>query len=146
MSEDYFDGFMDYQIMSDYLISNANRHMNNIAVLRNPDTLELLGFTPIYDSGNSMFYNVPYEHLSQIRIDQIKTHSFVEREAKLLRYVKNRQSIDLDKVDMDFSIYEQDVKERHIRIPLLNNLFERKKDRLSAFQNGVDIWKDAQYR
>ena len=61
ISEQDFTNFMDYQIMTDYLMTNTDRHMNNIAIMRNPDTLEILGFAPIYDSGNSMFYNIPYE-------------------------------------------------------------------------------------
>ena len=58
MEEQYFHDFMDYQIMTDYLLTNTDRHMNNIAIVRNPDTLEVLGFAPIFDSGNSMFYNM----------------------------------------------------------------------------------------
>ena len=107
MSEQYFSDFMDYQIMTDYLISNTDRHMNNIAVMRNPDTLEILGFAPIYDSGNSMFYNVSYEQLSTLRMDDIKTHSFIEKESRLLQYVQNRNIVDIDKAEMDFSLYEK---------------------------------------
>ena len=91
--------------------------MNNIAVVRNPDTLQILGFAPIYDSGNSMFYDIPYEALSRMRIDDIKTHSFVEKESRLLQYVQNRSLVDIDRADMDFSIYEMEVVERRIRIP-----------------------------
>ncbi len=145
MSEKTFTDFMDYQIMTDYLISNTDRHMNNIAFRRDPDTLEILGFAPIYDSGNSMFYNVPFEQLTGIRLDDIKTHSFVEKEVRLLRYVKDRTLVDADKAVMDFSLYEQDVYERHIRIPLLKELYERKLDRLISFQKGVDLWKDRRY-
>ena len=145
MSEQDFHHFMDYQIMTDYLISNTDRHMNNIAVMRNPDTLELLGFAPIYDSGNSMFYNVPYENLAKIKFSEIKTHSFIEKECKLLQYVKNRSLVDIDKAKMDFSIYENDIVERQIRIPILRDLYERKRDSLCAFQNGKDIWKDNRY-
>ena len=39
-----FDLFMDYEIMTDYLLSNTDRHMNNISVMRNPDTLENIRF------------------------------------------------------------------------------------------------------
>ena len=145
MPEQEFTDHIDYQIMTDYLMSNTDRHMNNIAVMRDPDTLKLLGFAPIYDSGNSMFYNVPYEELSNIRINDIRTHSFIEKEVRLLQYVRNRKLVDIDKAGMDFSIYEQDVTERHIRIPLLKELYERKLERLSAFQEGSDIWK-RQYR
>ena len=74
MPEQEFTDHIDYQIMTDYLMSNTDRHMNNIAVMRDPDTLELRGFAPIFDSGNSMFYNTPYEELSNIRLDNIHTH------------------------------------------------------------------------
>lgn len=141
ISEQDFTDFMDYQIMTDYLITNTDRHMNNIAIIRNPDTLEVLGFAPIYDSGNSMFYNVPYEQLLRVRFDEIKTHSFIEKEPKLLQYVQNRLIVDIDKAEMDFSIYEQDVVERHIRISRLKDLYERKCEMLRAFQCGKDIWK-----
>ena len=134
--------FMDYQIMTDFLISNTDRHMNNISVIRNPDTLKLLGFAPIYDSGNSMFYNHSYTDLMQVRIGEIKTHSFLEKEVRLLQYVSNRSAVDLDKAVMSFDIYRQDVPERLIRISRLQELYESKLSLLESFQNGIDIWKD----
>lgn len=141
MPEQHFTDFIDYQIMTDFLISNTDRHMNNIAIMRNPDTLDLLGFAPIFDSGNSMFYNVPYEGLKKVRITELKTHSFIEREIKLLQYVMNRSLVDLGKIETDFSIYEQDIYEQRVRIPLLKELFQRKMELLDLFQNGRDIWK-----
>ena len=146
ISEQDFSDFMDYQIMTDFLMSNTDRHMNNIAIMRNPDTLQILGFAPIYDSGNSMFYNVPYENLNQVRLDDIRTHSFIEKEVKLLQYVRNRTLVDIDKAEMDFAIYKKDVVERHIRIPMLKELYERKREKLRIFQNGKDIWKNSNYR
>lgn len=142
MPEQEFTDHIDYQIMTDYLMSNTDRHMNNIAVMRDPDSLKLRGFAPIFDSGNSMFYNTPYEELSNIRLDDIRTHSFIEKETRLLQYVRNRNLVDIEKAEMDFSIYEQDVAERHIRIPKLRELYERKIERLAVFQNGSDIWKN----
>lgn len=110
-------------------------------IMRNPDTLELLGFAPIFDSGNSMFYNVPYEGLKKVRIAKLKTHSFIEREIKLLQYVMDRSLVDLEKIEMDFSIYEQDIYEQRVRIPVIKELFQRKMELLDLFQNGRDIWK-----
>ncbi|MCF0127715.1 MAG: hypothetical protein HUJ70_04050 [Pseudobutyrivibrio sp.] len=141
MEENEFTDFMDYQIMTDYLITNTDRHMNNIAIMRNPDTLKLLGFAPIYDSGNSMFYNVSFENLNRVRIDSINTHSFVQKECRLLQYVQNRKLVDLDKADMDFSIYERDTVERHGRIELLEDLYKKKMQSLYSFQQGKDVWK-----
>ena len=146
MKEEVFTSFMDYQIMTDYLISNTDRHMNNIAVMRDPDSLEILGFAPIYDSGNSMFYNVPYEYMKTLRVNEIKTHSFVEKEERLLQYVHDRTIVDLGRADMEFDIYRKDISERHIRIPVMEELYSKKIERLKAFQNGKDIWKDERYR
>ena len=139
--EDYTD-FMDYQIMTDYLLSNTDRHMNNIAIIRNPDTLKVLGFAPIYDSGNSMFYNIPFEKLDSVRLSEIKTHSFIEKESKLLSYVQNRNAVNLDNAIMDFDIYKNDIYERQVRIPKLKALYEKKLQNLKAFQHGKDIWKN----
>ena len=60
--------------------------------------------------------------------------------------MRNRSLVDIDKADMDFAIYEKDVVERHIRIPMLKELYERKREKLRIFQNGKDIWKNANYR
>ncbi len=141
IKEEEFDRFMDYEIMTDYLLSNTDRHMNNISIVRDPDTLEVLGMAPIYDSGNSMFYNIPFSKLDDVRIDEIRTHSFIEKEIKLLSYVKDRSVVDIERAKMDFSIYEKDLVERQIRTPKLAELYEKKCMRLSTFQKGKDIWK-----
>lgn len=146
LPEQVFDHFLDYQIMTDYLLSNTDRHMNNIALTRDPDTLEILGFAPIFDSGNSMFYNIPYEKLGAIRISDIRTHSFVEKECRLLQYVRDRSLVDLEKVAPDFSLYENDISERRNRIPLLKELFEKKLTALHSFQQGSDLWKESRHR
>ena len=93
-----------------------------------------------------MFYNVPYDQLSNYNIKDIKTHSFVEKEVNLLRYVHDRNLVDADNALMDFSIYEKDVEERHVRIPLIQNLYEKKIAKLKQFQNGRDLWKDGKYK
>lgn len=143
MTDEQFHRFMDYEIMTDYLISNTDRHMNNIAVMRDPDTLQILGFAPIFDSGNSMFYNVPLDSLSRVRFSEIRTHSFIERECRLLQYVQNRQAVDLARAEnADFSLYEQDISERHGRIPILKDMYSQKLDMLSSFQFGKDIWRE----
>ena len=143
MTEESFSKFMDYEIMTDFLISNTDRHMNNIAVMRDPDTLKLIGFAPIFDSGNSMFYNIPLGHLPLIRIGDIKTHSFIAREVRLLQYVSDRNIVDLAEAEKaDFSIYQEDISERHARIPYLQEFYHQKLTSLAAFQAGKDLWKD----
>lgn len=140
MKEEDFDRFMDYEIMTDFLITNTDRHMNNISVLRDSDSLELIGFAPIYDSGNSMFYSVPTDQLSLVRLGQDKVHSFItSRENRLLKYVKDRSILDLSKIDLDFGIYDKDTDPS--RRPLLEDLFYRKVEALRAFQQGKNLWE-----
>ena len=141
VKEEEFDRFISYEIMTDYLLSNTDRHMNNISILRNPDTLEVIGMAPIYDSGNSMFFRESLDDLKKT-MPNIETHSFIKNEKQLLKYVTDRNCIDLNKLsDIDFGIYECDVVERHSRIPYLKRRFEQKMFDLEQFQNGKDIWK-----
>jgi len=49
--------FLDYQLATDYIIANTDRHYNNFGVLRNPETLEWLGPAPVFDSGTSLWHS-----------------------------------------------------------------------------------------
>jgi len=48
---------LDKMLVFDYIISNEDRHFNNFGFVRNADTLEWIGFAPIFDSGTSLWYN-----------------------------------------------------------------------------------------
>ena len=48
---------MDYQIMSDFLLTNTDRHLLNLGVLRDPVSLQFICPAPIFDTGNAMFFN-----------------------------------------------------------------------------------------
>ena len=48
---------LDRMLVLDYIISNEDRHYNNFGFIRNAQTLEWLGFAPVYDSGTSLWYN-----------------------------------------------------------------------------------------
>ena len=41
----------------DLLIGNHDRHLSNFGYLRDPDTFEVIGFAPLYDSGSSLGWN-----------------------------------------------------------------------------------------
>lgn len=48
---------LDEMIVLDYLIANEDRHLNNFGLLRNAETLEWIGMSPIFDSGSSLGYD-----------------------------------------------------------------------------------------
>lgn len=49
---------IDNMLVFDYIINNIDRHYGNFGFIRNADTLEYLGMAPIFDNGNSLWYNV----------------------------------------------------------------------------------------
>ena len=49
--------YLDRMIALDYIIANEDRHLNNFGLIRHAETLEWLGFAPIYDSGSSLGYD-----------------------------------------------------------------------------------------
>jgi hypothetical protein len=50
-------GALDRMLAVDYIICNEDRHWNNFGLVRYADTLEWLGFAPVYDSGTSLWYD-----------------------------------------------------------------------------------------
>lgn len=142
--EEYFDDFIGYEILTDFILSNTDRHMNNIQVLRNPDTLQYYGFAPIFDTGNSMFFrenSVPSGNL----LKRVETCSFLKHEADMLKYVRNRNLVDISRLPTDdylFQLFSKDVPERHSRIDALIHVYQQKISYLERFQAGCDIWKE----
>lgn len=82
--------FMDYQTLTDFVISNTDEHLQNFGILRDPDTMELIGPAPIFDSGNSMFYSeeriTPY---SRAELLERPITGFYKSEEKMLRNIKD---------------------------------------------------------
>ena len=56
---------LDRMIVIDYIMMNNDRHMGNFGLIRNADTLEVIGPAPIFDTGSSLG--------CQIRTDRFKT-------------------------------------------------------------------------
>lgn len=147
MNMDYFDYYIDYLIATDFLLSNTDRHMNNIALLRNADTLELIGFSPIYDTGNSMFFR--NKDMPIINLRDIKTHSFLDKEISMLKLIKNRNIIDLSNLPSKkefYQLYNKDIPERRYRVEHLYNAFIAKCNMYADFQSGLNIWENAKYK
>lgn len=49
--------FLDYVLMLDYLTANIDRNFGNFGLIRNVETLEFTGVAPIFDNGNSLWYD-----------------------------------------------------------------------------------------
>lgn len=91
--------FIDYMILTDFAISNTDRHLQNFGVLRNADTMELIGPAPLFDSGNSMFYKEKTGRpLNRAELLERKISSFHSSEEKMLRHVSDRSAVDTERL------------------------------------------------
>lgn len=62
---------LDKMIVIDFLIGNYDRHWRNFGFIRNAETLEWLGFAPIFDSGASL-----WQFHDEISMDNVKSMTF----------------------------------------------------------------------
>ena len=86
--------YLDRMIVLDYIIANEDRHFNNFGVIRNAETLEWLGFAPIYDSGSSLGYDkVPAQMRSE---KEVVCKPFKNHHAEQLKLVSDFSWIDFD--------------------------------------------------
>jgi len=51
---------LEKMMVLDYIIANTDRHYNNFGFIRNADTLEWYGFSPIYDSGTALWHDTQF--------------------------------------------------------------------------------------
>lgn len=135
-------GFLEYQILSDFIISNSDRHLNNFGILRRSDTLQWLCPAPIFDSGNSLFYKSSYIPIDKGLL-KLEVTSFLSKEVQLLRYVTNRGLLDLRLLPDDnflYSLLAKDINTRDEVNDRLVKAYNKKIKYLSDFQNGANIW------
>ena len=85
---------LDIQTLVDYIITNRDRHQNNIGFLRNPDTLKIVAIAPIFDSGSSaeMEWQLP------LGIENTVVHNLYNTEIECLQAVSNIHILDLSKL------------------------------------------------
>ncbi len=138
----YMREFMEYQILTDFIITNTDRHLNNFGVIRDSKSLQLVKPAPIFDSGNSMFYNT-----GNIKADYDLLHigvtSFKKFEVELLQYVSNPMLVDISLLppkDEVHRLFMQDPAANEETVDKLVQAYQRKVDFLHEFQSGVKIY------
>ena len=74
----------------DYLVANTDRHFKNFGFIRDANTLEWKGIAPIYDTGNSMFYDDSLYNLKNPKLrtaEKIKAKPFNSNHKKQLALI-----------------------------------------------------------
>lgn len=85
---------LDIQTLVDYLITNRDRHQNNIGFLRNSDTLEIVSIAPIFDSGSC----AALEDQAPLGVTNTSVHNLYNTEMECLQHVSNINILDLSKL------------------------------------------------
>jgi hypothetical protein len=141
LPENVLRPFLEYQIMTDFILSNRDRHLSNISILRDANTLQFLQPAPIYDSGKSMFVNdsIPDNEKDMLKI---ATESFSGTELGLLSLVKDRSLVDITNVPEPCFIrelYALDSNMTESRINAIVEGYERKLELFTRWQKGEDF-------
>ena len=140
LDENYVRSFMDYQTLLDFVLTNTDRHYLNFGVIRDTNNLKIKKLAPIYDCGNSMFYNNSY-NLSAYNILNTEITGMAKYEEKMLSYVKNKNILDIEKLPN-----KEQTKEFYIcnglneqRADAIANNYQKKIEMLNKFQKGYSI-------
>lgn len=140
--EEQIRNYMDYQTMTDFLITNTDEHLVNFGILRNADTMQIIGPAPIYDSGNSMFYSsdrrTPYDRISLLGQT---INGFYSTEEKMLSQVKNKSILKLDllpSLDEVERLYA-DAGIPEYKASVISAAYGEKYKMLDEFQHGIKI-------
>ncbi len=91
--------YLDYQTLTDFIITNTDRHLMNFGVIRDPDTLEFTAPAPIFDSGNSMFFTeFRKEPFTRNELMELRMSGIHKREAQMISHVVNRDIVDVSRL------------------------------------------------
>ena len=132
---------LEYQIMTDFIMSGYDRHLNNISFMRDADSLEFTGTAPIYDSGGSFFANKAIP-VNEKELLNIETYGFCSRETSLLNLVTEPKIIDLSKLPSASFIREAYGKDSQISEKQISNIsywYEKKIELADRFQRGLPL-------
>lgn len=133
LSETVVRGFLEYQILTDFVMTNTDRHLNNFGVLRDSRTLKFVQMAPIFDSGNSMFWDAP-RLPERSDCTRIAVNSFRKTETELLKLVIDRSRICMELLPSRNEIAELYAKDDSIAfVDSVLTGYEKKKELLERF-------------
>jgi len=138
----YIRRFLDYQTLTDFLITNTDEHLLNFGILRAAHTLNFVSEAPIFDSGNSMFFSVQKKTpMTRSEILSIEINATHKREEKMLKTV-----IYKDVIKTDCLPSPQDVKDFYSlkgipeeKAEIISKNYDQKAAMLNEFIQGKTI-------
>ena len=140
--------FLEYMILTDFILTNTDRHLNNFGFIYDPRQHRLSGMAPLFDTGNSLFYDYDVIPHGRNLLD-IPVNSFSKREADQLHYVKSDAGVKLERLAHFPEEAEALLKEytdmTEKRAAETARTIEEKIEYLNLFFQGKKIWKKERY-
>ena len=140
--------FLEYMILTDFILTNTDRHLNNFGFIYDPRQHRLSGMAPLFDTGNSLFYDYDVIPHGRNLLD-IPVNSFSKREADQLHYVKSDAGVKLERLAHFPEEAEALLKEytdmTEERAAETARTIEEKIEYLNLFFQGKKIWKKERY-
>jgi hypothetical protein len=88
--------YLEKMMVLDYIIVNTDRHFNNFGSIRNAETLEWVGPSPIFDSGTSLWHNQDIDGINAL--SKIESKPFRNNHSDQIKLVTNFDWIKFDKL------------------------------------------------
>lgn len=140
--------FLEYMILTDFILTNTDRHLNNFGFIYDSKQHRLSGMAPLFDTGNSLFYDCDVIPHGGNLLD-IPVNSFSKREADQLHYVKSDAGVKLERLAHFPEEAEALLKEytdmTEKRAAETARTIEEKIEYLNLFFQGKKIWKKERY-
>lgn len=135
---------LEYTILTDFIPSNTDRHYNNFGFLYHLQLHRLVKMAPVFDTGNSLFYNKEIIPQGSNLLD-VTVNSFKKKEVSLLEYVSKSDLVGIGKLESfpkevyNLLTYNTDMPDE--RAKSISGTVQQKLEYLKLFQQGKKIWK-----
>lgn len=140
---------LEYTILTDFILSNTDRHFNNFGFLKNTVSGKFASMAPIFDTGNSLFYDQDIIPTGENLLD-LRVSSFRKRETDILQYIRNYGLLDPYTLsgfpNEVFRLMSVNTRMPEERMEKIAKTAEEKLKFLVMFYNGKKIWKKEKYR
>lgn len=139
---------LEYTILTDFILTNTDRHFNNFGFLFDSEKKKFVAMAPIFDTGNALFYNCDIIPQNANLLD-VRVASFCQKEVDMLQYISDKTRLDLDKLTGFAKEVEEmlktytDMQEK--RAEKIAQTVAQKIEYLRLFQQDKKIWKKEKY-
>ena len=139
---------LEYTILTDFILTNTDRHFNNFGFLYSAEAGKIVSMAPIFDTGNALFFHHELIPSGKNLLD-IEVASFRKKEVDLLQYVTKKDLIrveDLEGFDLEVEqLLTTFTKMPNERAREIARTVKEKVEYLRLFQEGKKIWKKEKY-